>query len=770
MNQKDKTLVVVESPAKAKTINKYLGKNYIVEASVGHIKDLKKYTLSVDLKNNFQPIYEIIKGKENTVKTLQQYAKKNTNVLLATDPDREGEAIAWHIAEEIKPINPNIRRVLFNEITKKGIEEGLKNARDLDQNLYLSQQARRVLDRLIGFKISPFVSNALVRKTTNALSAGRVQSVALRLICEREEDIENFVPFTYYNIYGIFNIKQTEVKSRLIEFDGIQIKNPEGSQKQHRNETPEEYEKRINSFKFIADEKIAIDIAGRAQTETYSIANKKISIVQRSPKPPFNTSTLQQESARKLGFSNQKTMKIAQELYEGVDIEGFGTIGLITYMRTDSVRVSEEAISSVRAYIENTFGHKYLSKSPINYKSKSQNVQDAHEAIRPTTIELNPPKIRGNLTDDQFKLYELIYNRFVASQMANALYEQTTFDICSKNFVFRVTGRVLLFDGFLKVYEEDEGKKEKSNGDDDERSKLPMVENSDKAEIIKCNVEQKQTQPPPRFNSASLIKELEEKGIGRPSTYATIVSTLLKRKYIIQQNKAFVPTDLGRQVNQVLVKNFEDFFNVQFTAQMEEELDTIAEGNKDYVQVVSKFYKPLEKLLDKANQTTTEHSVICEVCGAPMIVRFNKKRQRFLGCSRYPECTNTKAIYSITEKEEPEIVEDLKCPICGKDMVLRKSKYGEFYGCIDYPNCKGIVRKNNTFTKETKFQPIKISNTKCPKCQSEMLLRLAKKGYFLGCSNYPKCRGTVKISKAEAERLIAEHKATEIAENESVNR
>lgn len=753
MSEKKKNLVVVESPAKAKTINKYLGKNYIVEASIGHVRDLKKYTLSIDINNNFKPIYEVIKGKEKIIQTMKKLAQGSNSVMLATDPDREGEAIAWHIAEDIKHVNPNIKRVLFNEITKKGIEEGLKNYRDLDKDLYLSQQARRVLDRLIGFKISPFLSNSLVRKTTNALSAGRVQSVALRLICEREEDIEGFEPFIYFNVYGIFSIHHTEVKARLIEYDGIQIKNPEGSQKSHRNESEEEYKKRLNSFNYISNKSIAQEISKRALSENYIISNRKVTEVSRNPKPPFITSTLLQEAARKLRFSNQKTMNIAQELYEGVDIKNVGTIGLITYMRTDSVRVSNEAITSVRSYIEKTYGTNYLSKSPIQYESKSKNVQDAHEAIRPTMIELSPKKIKSSLTFDQFKLYELIYNRFVASEMANAKFEQTVFEIRSNNFVFRVSGRVQIFDGFLKVYEEGEENNSKFSSDDENKARLPFVENGNVATIINCYTEEKNTQAPPRYNSSSLIKELEEKGIGRPSTYSAIVTTLLKRKYISQENKAFVPTELGRKVKEILIKHFEDFFNVQFTAQMEEELDIIAQGNKDYVQVVGKFYYPLENLLQKASNINTEHSVTCDLCGAPMVIRVSKKHGRFLGCSRYPECKNTKPLFAVAEKVAVEVIEGLHCPICGKEMVLRKSKYGEFYGCIDYPNCKGTIPKINKLTK-TNFAPVLIPEFKCPKCGKEMLLRLGKKGYFLGCSSYPKCKGTLKITKNEAEKLI----------------
>ncbi len=757
MPKSKKNLVVVESPAKAKTINKYLGSGYIVQASVGHIKDLKSYSLSVDIKNGFKPIYEVIRGKQKVIDEIKASAKNSESVLIATDPDREGEAIAWHIAEEVQKVNPNVKRLLFNEITKKGIENGLKQLRELDQSLYYSQQARRVLDRLIGFKVSPFVSNALVRKSKSALSAGRVQSVALRLICEREEDIQNFEPFRFWNIIANFEIKDKKIKARLVQFDDIVIKNPEGSQKPHRNETDEEFKERISQFKFIESEEQANELVKRILKERYSISKVKKTAIKQSPKPPFITSTLQQDAARKLGFANKLTMQLAQKLYEGIPIGNEGNVGLITYMRTDSIRTSNEAISQVRNYIKTTYGDKYLPNHPKIYASKSQNVQDAHEAIRPTDISYTPEKVKPYLDKSLFKLYELIYNRFVASQMVPAEIEQTTIDIQGGKFVFRATGRVVKFDGYLKIYEEDEQTNERSSEqEEDTKVKLPLVKEGEEAKIIDAIPKLVQTQPPPRYNSASLIKELEEKGIGRPSTYATIVSTILERKYIEQKNKAFFPTQLGQEVNRVLLKYFTDIFNVEFTARMEKELDTIAEGDKGYVEVVKHFYEPLENLLGKANSDILSNSeVACDVCGAPMVVRVSKFG-RFLGCSRYPDCKNTKPLYEVHEKEVPEIVEDVRCDVCGKPMVIRESKYGKFYGCIDYPKCNGRKPIEETNNRKKSFEPVRVPSAKCPKCGKEMILRRGPKGFFLGCEDYPKCKGTKKITKAEAEKILSQ--------------
>ncbi len=744
----NKNLLIVESPAKAKTINKYLGKDFIVEASVGHIKDLNKHTLSVDISNNFQPIYQILKDKKKVIEKLRQTAKNCNEVLIATDPDREGEAIAWHIAEEIQQANPKIKRVLFNEITPKGIKEGLANPRDLDENLYYSQQARRVLDRLIGYKISPFVSNALVTKSANALSAGRVQSVALRLICEREEDIEIFEPFVYWNIIGQFLAGKEVIEAKLVEFDGKQIKNPEGSKKPHRNETQDDYHKRIKKFFFIETEQQAKELVERIKkVQEFVVSKVTKKRIKKAPKPPFITSTLQQEAARKLGFSNKLTMQLAQRLYEGVPLGAEGNVGLITYMRTDSVRISNDAIESARLLIQQKIWQKYLPPNPVIYKSKNPNVQDAHEAIRPTDLNRTPESLKGLLDRNLLMLYELIYNRFLASQMTPAEFDQTVIEIKGEEFLFRATGRVIVFDGYLAVYAEEQTEEET----EEEKKKLPKVSENQTLILNKLEIKDSQTQPPPRYNQASLIKELEEKGIGRPSTYATIVSTLLERKYVVLKNKSFIPTDLGKEVNRTLLKYFSEIFNVEFTAKMEENLDTIAEGKTNYVEVVSKFYEPLTNLLSFANKEISSNGITCEVCGAPMVVRVSKFG-RFLGCSNYPECKNTKPLYEVVQKEEPKLVEDVRCPVCGKPMVLRKSKRGEFYGCSDYPNCNGTRPLEEK--KSPRFEPILIQEEKCPKCGSEMLLRLGPRGYFLACSTYPKCKGTKKITKDQAQKLI----------------
>lgn len=747
-----KKLLVVESPAKAKTINKYLGKDFVVHASVGHIKDLKTHTLSIDIKNGYQPIYQIISGKKEVINILKTAAKDCKEVYIATDPDREGEAIAWHIAEEIRNENSKIKRVLFNEITPKGIKEGLSNPRELDENLYYSQQARRVLDRLIGYKISPFVSNALVKKTEKALSAGRVQSVALRLICERELEIENFEPFTYWNIYAEFTTGNEIVPARLVEFDGKAIKNPEGSKKPHLNETEKEFQKRISKFFYIESHSQANELVARIkQVNDFQVVKVGRKRTKKSPKPPFITSTLQQEAARRLGFPNKLTMQLAQRLYEGVSLGSEGNVGLITYMRTDSVRISEDAINSVREYILETFGEKYLPEKPNIYKSKSINVQDAHEAIRPTDIKRTPESLKKLLDKNLFKLYELIYNRFIASQMKPAEYDQTVVEIKGGEFLFRASGRILVFDGYLKIYQEDDSEKSDENNEED-KTKLPTLEENQSLGLKNIEAKESQTSPPPRYNQASLIKELEEKGIGRPSTYATIVSTLLDRKYVVLKNKYFTPTELGREVNEILIKHFSDIFNVKFTAQMEEELDTIAEGNKKYFEVVSKYYEPLKDLLAKAKDEENHNGVICDLCGAPMVVRVGRYG-RFLGCTNYPNCKNTKPLHEVVEKEEPKIAEGVFCDLCGKPMIIRKSKRGEFYGCIDYPNCKGTkpIEKGGA---KSKFKPIPVENEKCPKCGKEMILRLGSNGYFLSCSAYPKCKGSKKITKQEAEKYF----------------
>ncbi|MFN3269091.1 MAG: type I DNA topoisomerase, partial [Candidatus Kapaibacteriota bacterium] len=550
------------------------------------------------------------------------------------------------------------------------------------------------------------------------------------------------------NIIGQFLAGKEVIEAKLVEFDGKQIKNPEGSKKPHRNETQDDYHKRIKKFFFIETEQQAKELVERIKkVQEFVVSKVTKKRIKKAPKPPFITSTLQQEAARKLGFSNKLTMQLAQRLYEGVPLGAEGNVGLITYMRTDSVRISNDAIESARLLIQQKYGQKYLPPNPVIYKSKNPNVQDAHEAIRPTDLNRTPESLKGLLDRNLLMLYELIYNRFLASQMTPAEFDQTVIEIKGEEFLFRATGRVIVFDGYLAVYAEEQTEEET----EEEKKKLPKVSENQTLILNKLEIKDSQTQPPPRYNQASLIKELEEKGIGRPSTYATIVSTLLERKYVVLKNKSFIPTDLGKEVNRTLLKYFSEIFNVEFTAKMEENLDTIAEGKTNYVEVVSKFYEPLTNLLSFANKEISSNGITCEVCGAPMVVRVSKFG-RFLGCSNYPECKNTKPLYEVVQKEEPKLVEDVRCPVCGKPMVLRKSKRGEFYGCSDYPNCNGTRPLEEK--KSPRFEPILIQEEKCPKCGSEMLLRLGPRGYFLACSTYPKCKGTKKITKDQAQKLI----------------
>lgn len=715
-----KKLVIVESATKSKTINKYLGKDYVVEASVGHIKDLSKFNLGVDIKNGFAPKYVTIPGKSKIISKLKSTAEKAAEVLIATDPDREGEAIAWHIAEEIKPVNSNIKRIVFNEITKSGIEKGISHPRAIDERMVDSQQARRVLDRIIGFQVSPFVSNAMISKTTNALSAGRVQSVALRLICEREQEIEAFKQIEYWNILGDFTVEgSTPFEAKLIAFHNKAIKNPEGSAEGKTEEETKKIQAKLSKLHFVRNKEQAEQLIAEIKQEKYRISDIKTSQVKKKPSAPFTTSTLQQEASRKLGFASKKTMQIAQQLYEGVDFGSEGRIGLITYMRTDSVRTSPEAIASVRNYIEKTYGKDYLPSSPNHFSTKSANVQDAHEAIRPTSVEITPQIAEKHLTKDQAKLYLLIYNRFVASQMEAAILEQTSVTIEGGSFQFRATGTIVKFDGFMAVYQDTQD----TDKDDEKDALLPknIAKNKD-AELADAQAKQSFTKPPARYNEASLVKELDELGIGRPSTYAQIVSTLTERNYVEKSGKAFIPTDLGKDVNAILVSNFPDIFNVEFTAKMEEELDTIAEGKSTYVEVLTDFYGPFSKALSQAEQNTTD--VHCDECGAPMVIKVSR-RGRFLACTRYPECTFTK---SLKKETKPEIAEGVSCDKCGSPMVIRKGKYGNFYGCSNYPKCDGT-------------KPIS-SSVICPACKQGQLVEKyspKSKKKFWGCSTYPKC-------------------------------
>ncbi len=747
-----KTLVVVESPAKAKTINKYLGKDFVVEASVGHIKDLSKFKLGVDVDNDFEPDYVSITGKASVIKKLRSLAASAKEVLIATDPDREGEAIAWHIAEEVKKDNNNVKRVIFNEITKTGVTRGIASPREIDNEMFMSQQARRVMDRLIGFQVSPFLSKAMLKKTSEALSAGRVQSVALRLICEREKLISQFKSIEYWNINADFSLgKGKPIKSKLVAFDKNNIKNPEGSLTGASLVETSKIEKKIAALHYIRTQEQADDLLDRIGKTEFHIEDITKKSIKRKPLAPFTTSQLQQEASKKLGFANKKTMQVAQKLYEGINVGTDGAVGLITYMRTDSVRVSPDAVSAAREHIEKTYGAEYLPASPNQYTSKSTNMQDAHEAIRPSIVDYTPQTVKEYLTKDEAKLYELIYNRFLASQMEAAQLEQTTVNIEGGDFVFRTTGTVIKFKGFLAVYEESPDSAEQT---DEKEGATILPSNLAKGKdltLLEKAALQSFTKAPPRFNEASLVKELDELGIGRPSTYAQIVTTLLDRKYVDLIGKAFNPTTLGQDVNEVLVKHFPNLFNVEFTAKMENELDTIAEGHNTYLGVMKEFYSPFKDSLAEAESNSSD--ILCDLCGKPMAIRVSRKG-RFLGCTDYPNCTNTKPLprgENEPEKKAPVIAEGIMCDLCGSQMVIRASRFGKFYGCIHYPKCKGIKQIKTAM--------------KCPTCKEGNLVEKyspKSRKKFWGCSRYPDCNYITNFEPVMKDCTKCGHKTLEI--------
>ena len=717
---KNKTLVIVESPSKAKTINKYLGRNYVVTASVGHIKDLVKFKLGVDVDNDFEPRYITIRGKGDIIKDMKKLAKECKGVMIATDPDREGEAIAWHIAEVVKPFNDNVKRILFNEITKAGVKKGLEEPLEINTDLFMSQQARRVMDRLIGYQVSPFLSRAMLEKTSKALSAGRVQSVALRMLCERDAEIKDFEAIDYWNVNADFlTDSKKAVAARLLSYKGDKFSNPEGSAKAVTKE-------QLDKLNYIKSAAQATGLTDLIKKENYSISDVTMKKVTRKPAAPFTTSSLQQEASRRLGFSNRKTMSVAQKLYEGMPIGDEGTTGLITYMRTDSVRLSPESEKSARTYVKTLYGNDFIPKESPVYKSKSKNIQDAHEAIRPTSLSVSPTIARQYLDKDFAVLYELIFNRFLASQMSNAQFEQTTVDIAGGDFVFRATGTVSKFKGFLAVYEDI---KENGNGNGKKVVLPEGLEKDKNMNLDKVESNKSQTKAPAKYNSASLVKELDELGIGRPSTYASIVGTLLEREYVETEKKTFAPTTLGLDVNNVLVKNFPKLFDVSFTANMEANLDIVAVGDKTYAGMLKEFYGPFTASLEYAKEHGDIPEIICEECGAPMLIKVSRNG-RFLGCSTYPECRFTKPLPRPLdeEKKEPVLAEGVICDVCGKPMYIRESRYGKFYGCSDYPKCKGI-------------KPFTIG-VKCPKCsEGDVIERVSPKNRkkFYGCSRYPDC-------------------------------
>lgn len=645
-------LVIVESPSKAKTIQKYLGPGYEVIASMGHVRDLPKARLSVDVKDSFKPKYSIIKGKEKLVKELKEAASKSDGVLLATDPDREGEAISWHLAYILDLDQDAPDRVTFNEITKTGVAEGMANPRTIDLDLVNAQQARRILDRLVGYTLSPFLAKTIRPR----LSAGRVQSVAVRMIVDREEEIKAFVPEEYWSI----DAKLTAPPSKAV-FAAAFYGDENGEIK-------------------ITSEEQSNQLFAELEKEEFVVGPVKKGKRNRQPAPPFITSTLQQEASRKLGFQARRTMKAAQELYEGVDVEGQGTLGLITYMRTDSLRISEDAIREAGAYIEGRWGKKYLPSKPRHFKSRA-NAQDGHEAIRPSTISLTPEQVKGSLTGDQYKLYKLIWERFIACQMANCVLNTSQATILAGKYIFKASGFNVHFDGFTALYEESKDEEEKAGKD------LPPLEEGQKLKVKDLKGNQHFTQPPPRYTEASLIKTLEENGIGRPSTYAATISTITTREYVAREGKAFKPTELGEVITRLMKERFPKIVNVRFTAQVEDELDAVQRGDEAWVETLQRFYDDFDKTVQKAKKEMDgvkiklkedETGEVCEKCGKPMVIKYGRYG-RFMACSGYPDCKNVKKIVNET---------GAACPKCGGKIIERKSKRGRvFYGCSEYPKC-----------------------------------------------------------------------------------
>lgn len=690
-------LVIVESPAKAKNIKGYLGKGYEVVASMGHVRDLPAARLSVEIDNNFAPKYAVIKGKENFVKELQKKAEEAEYIYLATDPDREGEAISWHLATLLDLDMNEKNRVTFNEITKHGVTEGMREPRSIDIDLVDAQQARRILDRLIGYKLSPFIS----QKIRRGLSAGRVQSVALRLIVDREEEIRAFVPQEYWSIDAKFsNPPSKKVFAAAIHSkDGTKLK--------------------------ITNKDQSDAILSDLEDAHYIVKSVKKGTRKKSPTPPFITSTLQQEASRRLSFQARRTMKAAQELYEGVDVAGMGTVGLITYMRTDSLRISEDARAAGNQYILETYGEKYLPKTPRYFKSKG-NIQDGHEAIRPSMPNVTPDSVKGSLTTDQYKIYRLVWERFIASLMENCLQETVKVEIEAGDYIFNASGYTVKFDGFTALYEES-----KDEGKDDSSAPLPELVKGDELRLKSILGNQHFTQPPARYTEASLTKALEENGVGRPSTYVTITSTIVSREYVKREGKQFVPTELGEAVTNLLKDKMPNIVNVKYTSKMETDLDKIDSGDENYIDMIRLYYDDFEAPLEQAKKDMQgvkiklkeeETDEVCDKCGRNMVIKVGRFG-KFLACPGYPECKNTKPLVYKTKA---------KCPECGGDVIEKKTKRGtSFYGCSNYPNC-------NFMTWDLPSDEV------CPKCGKSLF---RKKGNVLYCPDTEGCGFTKPVPR-----------------------
>ena len=716
-----KALVIVESPAKAKTINKYLGKQYVVKASLGHIKDLPKKDLAVDVEHGFEPRYEIIEGKRKLINELKQTAKKVDSVYLAADPDREGEAICFHLQEELqgkKNGEPQIFRVMFNEITKNAIQKAFQNPGMVDTKLVDAQQARRVLDRLVGYKISPLLWD----KVRRGLSAGRVQTVALRVIVDREAEIAAFIKKEYWTLDAeLAGRKPPALTARLIKKD---------------DQTPE-----------LGSQEASGDVLAQLDGAAYTVKSVTTREKRRNPVAPFITSTLQQESSRKLRFSVKRTMMLAQRLYEGVELGKEGAVGLITYMRTDSTRLSAEAVQDARAYIAVKYGPEFLPESPNVYRSK-KDAQDAHEAIRPTLMEHSPDDVEKYLAEDELKLYRLIWNRFVASQMTPAVFDQTTIDISARGkdaseYLFRATGSVLKFGGFLKVYEE--GKDQSDEEDEELKHRLPAVAEGEILKLRSLLPEQHFTEPPPRYNEATLVKKLEADGVGRPSTYASILSTIQEREYVKKEGGRFIPTELGKVVTGLLIESFDDIFDVKYTARMEEELDEIEDGQIPWRAAIGEFYEKFDKDLKHAEEHMTDikrmekpTDLTCEKCGKPLVIKWGRHGS-FIACTGYPDCTYTRELTvdlpDVDKVDLSEQGEDEYCENCGRPMVLKKGRFGTFYACTGYPDCK----TTKPIGGQQKKPDVQLEE-KCPTCGNNLVLKTGRYGEFTACGNYPTCK------------------------------
>jgi len=722
-----KALVIVESPAKAKTINKYLGKQFVVKASIGHIKDLPKKDLAVDVDNGFKPKYEVIEGKKKLMQELRDAAKSVDSIYLAADPDREGEAICWHLQEELKwkkgdkrsqEDSPKFFRVMFNEITKKSIDKAFEKPGQVNINLVDAQQARRVLDRLVGYKISPLLWD----KVRRGLSAGRVQTVAVRVIVEREREIRAFVKQEYWTLDANLAAKKTPY------FDARLFRKGE-----EQPEIPNQ----------AASDALVADLEG-SKFIVKSVGTKE---KRRNPVAPFITSTLQQESSRKLRFSVKRTMMLAQQLYEGVELGSEGSVGLITYMRTDSTRISDDALAEAREFIGTRFGPQYIPAAANVYKSK-KDAQDAHEAVRPTSAMRTPDDIAGFLAEDQLKLYRLIWMRFIASQMNPAVFDQTTIDLSAQglsgvDYTFRATGSVMKFDGFLKVYEE--GKDAKDEEDDELKHKLPAVAQGEELKLRALKPEQHFTEPPPRYTEATLVKKLESDGVGRPSTYASILSTIQEREYVTKEGGKFKPTELGMVVTDLLLESFNDIFDVRYTARMEHDLDEIEEGKLDWREAMGEFYERFMKDLGNAEENMTNikrmekpTDLTCDKCGKPLVIKWGKHGS-FLACTGYPECTYTRELAvdlpDVDGSDLGEQGDEEYCQNCGRPMVLKKGRFGTFFACTGYPDCKTTKQIGGPQKKAD--VPL---DEKCPQCGNNMVQKYGRFGEFTACSNYPACK------------------------------